>query len=55
MRLIHCSIPFLPLFTYEKKVPSSKTGEPPSLIKMLNGKLSAIRWSLGDEWDMLDT
>lgn len=22
---------------------------------MLNGKLSAIRWSLGDEWDMLDT
>lgn len=22
---------------------------------MLNGKLSAIRWALGDEWDMLDT
>jgi hypothetical protein len=22
---------------------------------MLNGKLSAIRWFLGDEWDMLDT
>ena len=22
---------------------------------MLNGKLSALRWSLGDEWDMLDT
>jgi len=22
---------------------------------MLNGKLSAIRWMLGDEWDMLDT
>jgi len=22
---------------------------------MLNGKLSAIRWLLGDEWDMLDT
>jgi hypothetical protein len=22
---------------------------------MLNGKLSAIRWILGDEWDMLDT
>ena len=22
---------------------------------MLNGKLSAIRWALGDDWDMLDT
>jgi hypothetical protein len=22
---------------------------------MINGKLSAIRWMLGDEWDMLDT
>ena len=22
---------------------------------MLNGKLSALRWCLGDEWDMLDT
>ena len=22
---------------------------------MLNGKLSAIRWMLGDDWDMLDT
>jgi hypothetical protein len=22
---------------------------------MLNGKLSALRWSLGDDWDMLDT
>jgi hypothetical protein len=22
---------------------------------MVNGKLSAIRWMLGDEWDMLDT
>ncbi|WP_217488936.1 hypothetical protein [Cupriavidus gilardii] len=22
---------------------------------MINGKLSAIRWALGDEWDMLDT
>ncbi len=22
---------------------------------MINGKLSALRWSLGDEWDMLDT
>ena len=22
---------------------------------MLSGKLSAIRWMLGDEWDMLDT
>lgn len=22
---------------------------------MLNGKLSALRWALGDEWDMLDT
>ena len=22
---------------------------------MLNGKMSALRWILGDEWDMLDT
>ena len=22
---------------------------------MINGKLSAIRWVLGDDWDMLDT
>ena len=22
---------------------------------MINGQLSAIRWVLGDEWDMLDT
>jgi len=22
---------------------------------MLNGKLSALRWIFGDEWDMLDT
>ena len=22
---------------------------------MINGKLSALRWILGDEWDMLDT
>ena len=22
---------------------------------MINGKLSAIRWILGEEWDMLDT
>lgn len=22
---------------------------------MINGKLSDIRWVLGDEWDMLDT
>ncbi len=22
---------------------------------MLNGKLFALRWVIGDEWDMLDT
>jgi hypothetical protein len=22
---------------------------------MMNGKLSALRWVMGDEWDMLDT
>ena len=22
---------------------------------MINGKVSALRWVLGDEWDMLDT
>jgi hypothetical protein len=22
---------------------------------MINGKLSALRWVLGDKWDMLDT
>lgn len=22
---------------------------------MLNGKLSALRWMLGEDWDMLDT
>jgi hypothetical protein len=22
---------------------------------MINGKLSALRWALGSEWDMLDT
>jgi hypothetical protein len=22
---------------------------------MINGKLSTIRWMLGDDWDMLDT
>ena len=22
---------------------------------MINGKLSALRWALGEEWDMLDT
>lgn len=23
--------------------------------RMINGKLSALRWVLGDDWDMLDT
>jgi len=22
---------------------------------MMNGKLSALRWALGEDWDMLDT
>jgi hypothetical protein len=22
---------------------------------MINGKLSALRWALGEDWDMLDT
>jgi hypothetical protein len=24
-------------------------------LGMLNGKMSALRWMLGDEWDFLDT
>lgn len=41
MRLIHCSVLFLPLFTYEKSVPCSKTGEPQmfsSFSKLMYGE-----------------
>ncbi len=40
----------------EKKLGKGNTG-PWSDFEwgMINGKLSALRWALGDEWDMLDT
>ncbi len=40
----------------EAKYPKSELG-PHSDFEwgMINGKLSALRWVLGDEWDVLDT
>ena len=40
----------------EKKYRSDKLG-PWTKFEwgMLNGKLSALRWVIGEEWDMLDT
>ena len=40
----------------EAKYPKSELGPHPDFDwGMINGKLSALRWVMGDEWDFLDT
>ena len=45
---------WLDLAKDQRHVPMLGVVEEPSPIPD-NGKLSALRWGLGDEWDMLDT